>query len=93
MEVELNLAKMFYFFSDNNSNIKQILKNEVVDFRIVINDDWHNPLAQCQTSCFATFDLESKNVRIKTTLNFFSPQITRFKCQVSKFSKRRFILD
>ncbi len=81
-EVELNLAKMFYFFSDENSNVKQILKNEVVDFRIVVNDDWYNPLAQCQSTTFSSFDLENKNVRIKTTLNFFSPEIKFFKCQV-----------
>lgn len=65
---------MFYFFSDSNSNIKQVLKNEVVDFRITANDEWSDPIAQCQTTAFSSFDLENKNVRIKTTLNFFLPK-------------------
>ena len=31
-EVELNLAKVFYFFTNETSNLKQILKNEIVRY-------------------------------------------------------------
>ena len=31
-EVELNLAKVFYFFTNETSNLKHILKNEIVLF-------------------------------------------------------------
>lgn len=81
-EVELNLSKIFYFFTNEHSNLKQILKNEEVDFRIVVNDDWNNPIAQCQTMCLASFDLETKTVCVKNTLNFFSNELKYFKCQV-----------
>lgn len=81
-EVELNLSKIFYFFTDENSNLKHILKNEEVDFRLVVNDDWNNPLAQCQTTCLSFFDPDTKTVRVKNTLNFFSNQLKHFKCQV-----------
>jgi hypothetical protein len=83
-EVEINLSKIFYFFTTDNSNLKQILKNEEVDFRIVINDDWHNPLAQCVTTCLSFFENETatKTARVKNTLNFFSNDLKYFKCQV-----------
>lgn len=81
-EVELNLSKIFYFFTNENSNLKQILKNEEVDFRVVLNDDWNNPVAQCQTMCLSVFDPDTKTVRVKNTLNFFSSIIKYFKCQV-----------
>lgn len=81
-EVELNLSKIFYFFTNKGSNLKQILKNEEVDFRIVLNDDLNNPIAQCQTNCLSFFDTETKTVRVKNTLNFFSNTLKFFKCQV-----------
>lgn len=83
-EVEINLSKIFYLFSTDNSSLKQILKNEEVDFRIVINDDWHNPLAQCVTTCLSFFENETatKTARVKNTLNFFSNDLKYFKCQV-----------
>ncbi len=83
-EVEINLSKIFYFFTRENSNLKQVLKNEEVDFRVVINDDWHSPLAQCVTTCLAFYENEnsSKTARVKNTLNFFSSQMKYFKCQV-----------
>ncbi len=81
-EVELNLSKIFYFFTNEFTNLKQFLKNEEVDFRIVINDDWSNPVAQCQTNCLSFFDPETTTVCVKNTLNFFSNELKYFKCQV-----------
>lgn len=83
-EIEINLSKIFYFFTLDNSTLKQILKNEEVDFRIVINDDWANPLAQCVTTCLSFYENESatKTARVKNTLNFFSNELKYFKCQV-----------
>lgn len=83
-EVEINLSKIFYFFTTENTHLKHILKNEEVDFRIVINDDWFNPLAQCVTTCLSFFDHETatKTARVKNTLNFFSNALKYFKCQV-----------
>lgn len=81
-EVEINMSKIFYFFTTENTNLKQILKNEEVDFRIVMNDDWNNPIAQCQTTCLSFFDPETATVRVKNTLNFFSNHMKYFKCQV-----------
>ena len=85
-EVEINLSKIFYFFTSNlpndNQSLKNFFKNEEVDFRIVIDDDWNNPLAQCQTMCLSFFDPESDTLRVKNTLNFFSSEMKHFKCQV-----------
>lgn len=86
-EVEINLSKIFYFFTNNtipgtNQNLKQFFKNEEIDFRIVIDDDWNNPLAQCQTMCLSFFEPESDTLRVKNTLNFFSSEMKHFKCQV-----------
>ena len=36
-EVELNLAKVFYFFTYESSNLKQILKNEIVISMIILD--------------------------------------------------------
>jgi hypothetical protein len=82
-EVEINLSKIFYFFSNEYTNLKQILKNEEIDFRIVINDDWRNPIAQCQTMCLSFYDegIKGKPMRVKNTLNFFSSEVKHFKCQ------------
>ncbi len=86
-EVEINLSKIFYFFTQklnpsSNQSLKQFFKNEEVDFRIVIDDDWNNPLAQCQTMCLSFFEPDSETLRIKNTLNFFSSDMKHFKCQV-----------
>lgn len=81
-EVELNFSKIFYFFCDDNSNLKATLKNESIDFRLIQNDDWVNPIAQCQTFCLSIFDLETKTVRVKNTLYFFSNEMKIFKCQI-----------
>ncbi len=68
-EVEINLSKIFYFFTQklnpsSNQSLKQFFKNEEVDFRIVIDDDWNNPLAQCQTMCLSFFEPDSETLRI-----------------------------
>lgn len=85
-EVEINLSKIFYFFTNGipqeNQNLKNIFKNEEVDFRIVVDEDWNNPLAQCQTMCLSFFDADSDTLRVKNTLNFFSSEMKHFKCQV-----------
>lgn len=86
-EVEINLSKIFYFFTKNlnissNQSLKQFFKNEEVDFRILIDDDWNNPLAQCQTMCLSFFEPDSDTLRVKNTLNFFSSELKHFKCQV-----------
>ena len=62
--------------------MKQFFKNEEIDFRIVVDDDWNNPLAQCQTMCLSFFEPESDTLRVKNTLNFFSSEMKHFKCQV-----------
>jgi hypothetical protein len=36
-EVELNLAKVFYFFTYETSNLKHILKNEMVIREIILD--------------------------------------------------------
>ena len=38
-EINLNILKIFYFFTSDNYNLKLSLKNEIIDFRIIINDD------------------------------------------------------
>jgi hypothetical protein len=83
-EIMLNFVKIFYFFTNENSNLKQLLKNEDVDFRILINDDWNSPLAQCNTNSLSFFDPELKTIRVKNTLNFFSQKdnINYFSCQL-----------
>ena len=83
-EVELNASKIFYFFSSENSSVKQILKNEEVDFRIVLNDKYNEPLAQCKTTCFNNYDdsFKDKPMTAKKILNFFSDYIKHFKCQL-----------
>lgn len=83
-EVEINSSKIFYFFSTENSNIKQILRNEEVDFRIVLNDKWNEPLASCKTTCFSCYEdnVKEKPMTSRTVLNFFSDYIKHFKCQV-----------
>lgn len=80
-EIELNFSKMFYFFSSDVNTLKSVLKNEVVDFRIIRNDDWNNPIAQCQTQCFFFFESEPATFRIKNIFNFFSDEMSFFKCQ------------
>ena len=83
-EVEINSSKIFYFFSTENSNIKQILRNEEVDFRIVLNDKWNEPLATCKTTVFSMYEdnVKEKPMTSRTVLNFFSDFIKHFKCQV-----------
>lgn len=81
-EIELNFAKIFYFFSSEVSSLKSILKNEVVDFRIVKNDNYDQPFAQCQTQCFFFFENDTKTFRIKNIFNFFSDEINFFKMQI-----------
>ena len=84
-EVEINVSKIFYFFINDISNLKNILKKEQVDFRLVLNDNWDNPIAQCQTSCLAFFDNETvvkSTVTVKKILNFFLTDAKFFKCQV-----------
>lgn len=81
-EIELNFAKIFYFFSSDVNVLKSILKNEVVDFRIVKNDNYDEPFAQCQTQCFFFFENETKTFRIKNIFNFFSDEIPFFKMQI-----------
>lgn len=83
-EVEVNSAKMFYFFSSESSNVKQILKNEEVDFRIILNNKWNEPLALCKTLCFSCYDdgVKEKPITSKIVLNFFSDYIKHFKCQL-----------
>jgi hypothetical protein len=83
-EVEINRSKIFYFFTTESSNLKQVLKNEEVDFRIVLNEDWQNPVAQCVTTCLSFYDKDAaaKTSRVKNTLNFFSQTLKYFKCQV-----------
>ena len=83
-EVELNTSKIFYFFSSEGSSVKQILKNEEVDFRIVLNDKYNEPLAQCKTTCFNNYEdnFKTKPMTAKKVLNFFSDYIKNFKCQV-----------
>lgn len=81
-EIELNFSKVFYFFSSDVSSLKSILKNEVVDFRIVKNDNYDFPFAQCQTQCFFFFENDVKTFRIKNIFNFFSEEISFFKMQI-----------
>ena len=83
-EVELNTSKIFYFFSSESSAIKQILRNEEVDFRIVLNDKYNEPLAQCKTCCFNNYEdsFKDKPMTTKKILNFFSDYIQHFKCQM-----------
>ena len=82
-EVELNTSKIFYFFSSESSAVKQILRNEEVDFRIVLNDKYNEPLAQCKTACFNNYEdsFKDKPMTTKKILNFFSDYIEHFKCQ------------
>lgn len=80
-EIDLNFAKMFYFFSSDINTLKSILKNEVVDFKLIRNNDWNNPVAQCQTQCFFFFESEPATFRIKNIFNFFSDEMSFFKCQ------------
>lgn len=80
-EVELNFSKMFYFFSNDLNGLKQLLKNETIDFRIVANDDWDSPIAQCQAQCLSFFDTNTSTFRVKNIFNFFSNEIKHFKCQ------------
>ena len=82
-EVEINASKVFYFFSTETSNIKQILRNEEVDFRIVLNDKWNEPLASCKTTCFSCYEenVKEKPMTSRIVLNFFSEYIKHFKCQ------------
>ena len=83
-EVELNTSKIFYFFSSETSAVKQILRNEEVDFRIVLNDKYNEPLAQCKTACFNNYEdsFKDKPMTTKKILNFFSDYIQHFKCQM-----------
>ena len=83
-EVELNTSKIFYFFTSETSSIKQILKNEEVDFRIVLNDKYNEPLAQCKTTIFNNYEdgFKNKPMTAKKILNFFSDYIKHFKCQL-----------
>jgi len=83
-EVELNTSKIFYFFSSESSAVKQILRNEEVDFRIVLNDKYNEPLAQCKTCCFNNYEdsFKDKPMTTKKILNFFSDYIQHFKCQM-----------
>ena len=77
-------SKIFYFFSSDTSNVKQILRNEEVDFRIVLNNKYNEPLAQCKTACFNNYEdsFKDKPMTTKKILNFFSDYIKNFKCQV-----------
>ena len=83
-EVELNTSKIFYFFTSETSAVKQILRNEEVDFRIVLNDKYNEPLAQCKTTCFNNYEdsFKDKPMTTKKILNFFSDYIKHFKCQM-----------
>ena len=83
-EVELNTSKIFYFFTSETSSIKQILKNEEVDFRIVLNDKYSEPLAECKTTLFSNYEdgFKNKPMTAKKILNFFSDYIKHFKCQL-----------
>lgn len=81
-EIELNFSKVFYFFSSDVSSLKSILKNEVIDFRIVKNENYEFPFAQCQTQCFFFFENDVKTFRIKNIFNFFSEEISFFKMQI-----------
>ena len=83
-EVELNRSKIFYFFSSENSSLKQILRNEEVDFRIVLNDKFNEPLAVCKTKCLSNYEesFKEKPMTTKKILNFFSDYIKYFKCQM-----------
>ena len=83
-EIELNTSKIFYFFSSETSAVKQILRSEEVDFRIVLNDKYNEPLAQCKTSCFNNYEdsYKTKPMTARKILNFFSDYIKNFKCQM-----------
>ena len=83
-EVELNTSKIFYFFSSDTSNVKQILRNEEVEFRLVLNNKYNEPLAQCKTTCFNNYEdsFKDKPMTTKKILNFFSDYIKQFKCQM-----------
>ena len=83
-EIELNTSKIFYFFTTENSNIKQILRNEEINFRIVLNDKYNEPLAECRTCCFNNYEdnFKTKPMTTKKILNFFSDYIKHFKCQM-----------
>lgn len=82
-EISLNLSKLFYFFTSDVSSLKSIIKNEVVDFRIVKNDNYNNPFAQCQTQCFFFYsDNGTKTFTIKNIFNFFSDEVNFFKMQI-----------
>ena len=83
-EVELNTSKIFYFFTSETSSIKPILKNEEVDFRIILNEKYNEPLAECKTTLFSSYEdgFKSKPMTAKKILNFFSDYIKHFKCQL-----------
>ncbi len=83
-EVDLNFLKIFYFFTTEINSLKQIFKNEIIDFRIIINDDWNTALVECQTTCLSFFDPAIGTIRVKSILNFFSKknEIKPFKCQL-----------
>lgn len=83
-EIEVNSAKIFYFFSSESSNVKQILQNEEIDFRIILHNKWNEPLALCKASCFSCYDdgVKEKLLTSKVILNFFSDYIKHFKCQL-----------
>ena len=84
-EVELNTSKIFYFFSPaDKPSIKQIMRNEEVDFKIILNDKMNDPIASCTTKCFSYFEdnVKYEPMTSKTVLNFFSDYVPHFKCQV-----------
>ncbi len=83
-EVDLNFLKIFYFFTTEINSLKHIFKNEIIDFRIIINDDWNTALVECQTTCLSFFDPAIGTIRVKSILNFFSKknEIKPFKCQL-----------
>lgn len=83
-EVDINKAKMFYFFTSENSTLKQIMRNEEIEFKLILNEKWNEPLAQCKTTLFSCYDdnVKERPLTSKTILNFFSDYIKHFKCQV-----------
>ncbi|MCQ2819466.1 MAG: hypothetical protein MJ252_19560, partial [archaeon] len=84
-EVSLNTSKIFYFFSPvDKASIKQIMRNEEVEIKIVLNDKMNDPIASCTTKCFTYFEDNVRNepMTSKTVLHFFSDYVPDFKCQV-----------
>lgn len=83
-EVELNVSKIIYFFTPTeNCNVREILKKEQIEFKIVLNDKYNDPIGSCLTKCFSCFEECGKvpTITSKNVLNFFSDYVPNFKCQ------------